>query len=810
MNPLLAQFVTEARDFLQSIGESLMQLERSPNDSELIGELFRLVHTLKGNSGLFEFQAMTNVLHAAEDLMDAIRDKELDFAPEIADQLLDAMDFVAQLIDDIAQDRYNIPQYTQHAAQIATSLRAYLDTSKQSARTDPDTSIEQSQQTSPTVQTGSAIVIDQRIQRAFNQVPSAILASQTPEHFFIVYQPEPECFFKGEDPFHLMLCLPELLWGATLYTDDPRVDSFDCYRSSAAYIAFSRSTREELEQHFRYVPEQVCITTVAELTGTARSRSTAHSSSRPTLDTALLGIIETQRQILTLKSNAPWALGRITAVLNTLGAVLTGHEPYYSHFTGLITLVKNSENIQPMVDWLDSLMSSNEESVHTEETLGTTLTSQPAAPTADIETQLARDLHEPIEVLTPASSQETDVNFGRRAEDAQAGKVLKVEQGKIDRLMDLIGEIVVAKNGLPYLASKAEDQYGVRELAKEIKMQYSVINRIAEELQDAIMQVRMMPVSFIFQRFPRLVRDIARKLGKEVDLVIEGEDTEADKNIIEALADPLIHILRNSLDHGLELPDVRQSRGKPRVGRLHISASQESDRVVIQVKDDGKGIDPAIIKQKAYEKRIINEDQLEKLNDREAIQLIFAAGFSTAEQVTDLSGRGVGMDVVRTAIQKIGGQVRLDSEVNKGTSLTLYLPLSMAVTNVMVIASDSQIFGIPMDLVVETVRLPANAIQSIKQQRTTLLRGKIIPLISLNTVLGLDKPQQKNEENEFALLVVKSQGEVLGLLVDDFSEVIDIILKPLPGELAKMPIYSGSALLGDGSVLLVLNPQEFV
>lgn len=810
MNPLLAQFVTEARDFLQSIGESLMHLERSPNDGELIGELFRLVHTLKGNSGLFEFQAMTGVLHAAEDLMDAIRDKELDFSPEIADQLLDAMDFVAQLIDDIAQDSYNIPQYIHPAAQIAKFLRAHLGGTKQSAHTEPDASIAQTQQASPTEQTDIAIIIKDRVQQAFNQVPSAILASLTPEHFFIVYQPEPECFFKGEDPFHLMLCLPELQWGATIYTDDPRVDSFDCYRSSAAYIAFSQSTCAELNQHFRYVPEQVSITTVAELTNSTQLFSATDTGNIPTLDSTLRSILDTQRQILNLKTSSPWASGRVTSVLNTLGAVLSGHEPYYSHFTGLCELVKNSENIQPLIDWLDSMMNSNKESAHTARTFKTQSTSPTLAPTKDIEIQISRDLHEPTEALTPAPTQETDVNYGRRADDSQAGKVLKVEQGKIDRLMDLIGEIVVAKNGLPYLASKAEDQYGVRELAKEIKMQYSVINRIAEELQDAIMQVRMMPVSFIFQRFPRLVRDIARKLGKEVDLVIEGEGTEADKNIVEALADPLIHILRNSLDHGLELPEVRLSRGKPRVGRLHISAAQESDRVVIQVKDDGKGIDPLIIKQKAYEKRIINEDQLEKLNDREAIQLIFAAGFSTAEQVTDLSGRGVGMDVVRTAIQKIGGQVRLDSEVNKGTSITLYLPLSMAVTNVMVIASDEQIFGIPMDLVVETVRLPASAIQTIKQQRTTLLRGKIIPLISLNTVLGLDKHQQKNEEDEFALLVVKSQGEVLGLLVDDFSEVIDIILKPLPGELAKMPIYSGSALLGDGSVLLVLNPQEFV
>jgi two-component system chemotaxis sensor kinase CheA len=303
--------------------------------------------------------------------------------------------------------------------------------------------------------------------------------------------------------------------------------------------------------------------------------------------------------------------------------------------------------------------------------------------------------------------------------------------------MNLIGELVVEKNALPYLAQRAEVQYGVRELSREIKGKYSVMNRIADEMQDAIMQVRMMAVTFVFQRFPRLVRDISRKLGKEVQLVLEGEQTEADKNIIESLADPLIHIVRNSLDHGLEMPEVRLAAGKPATGNLTIRAAQEADRVVIEIVDDGKGIDPAVIKQKAYEKGIIDEAALERLSDQEAINLIFAAGLSTAAVVSDLSGRGVGMDVVRSAVAKINGTVVVHSELGKGTSIRISLPLSMAVTQVMVIESDGQLFGVPMDHVVETVRVPRSSIHTIKQSQTAVLRGRIVPLKSLNALLGM-------------------------------------------------------------------------
>ncbi|MEY4415824.1 MAG: hypothetical protein RIQ53_3117, partial [Pseudomonadota bacterium] len=389
-------------------------------------------------------------------------------------------------------------------------------------------------------------------------------------------------------------------------------------------------------------------------------------------------------------------------------------------------------------------------------------------------------------------------------------KVLKVSQDKIDRLMELIGEMVVAKNALPYLATRAETVFQQRELAREIKAQYSVINRIAEDMQHAIMQVRMLPVGIIFQRFGRLVRDIGKKLGKDVSLVVEGEETEADKNVIESLADPLIHILRNSLDHGLETPDVRVASGKPPQGVLRVSARQEGDRVVLTISDDGAGIDTERVRAKAVERGLIPADRASSLSDVEAVQLVFLPGFSTAESISDLSGRGVGMDVVRTAVERINGQVELESERGRGTMVRLTLPLSMAVTNVMMIEAGGRHFGVPMDLIVETVRVPAEDIHHFKSAQTVVLRGRIVPLRALNELLTLDVPPRLNADREHAVLVVRLGNETIGLLVDDFHGTSDIILKPLEGVLQGITGFAGTALMGDGSVLMILNPKELL
>jgi two-component system chemotaxis sensor kinase CheA len=320
----------------------------------------------------------------------------------------------------------------------------------------------------------------------------------------------------------------------------------------------------------------------------------------------------------------------------------------------------------------------------------------------------------------------------------------------------------------------------------------------------------MLPVGAVFQRFGRLVRDISRKLGKDVNLVIEGEDTEADKNVIEPLADPLIHVLRNSLDHGIELPEVRLAAGKPAAGTIRIQARQESDRVVIEISDDGAGIDPVRVRAKAVERGLIAADRAALLSDAEAAQLIFLPGFSTAETISDLSGRGVGMDVVRTAIERIHGGVELSSVPGRGTTLRLSLPLSMAVTHVMVIESADRRLGVPMDLIVETVRVHGDDIHHFRQARTTVLRGRVVPLRALNELLALDAEPRCNAQGELAVLVVRIGQQNVGLLVDHFLGASDIILKPLEGVLAGLVGFAGTALMGDGGVLMVLNPKELL
>jgi two-component system chemotaxis sensor kinase CheA len=387
-------------------------------------------------------------------------------------------------------------------------------------------------------------------------------------------------------------------------------------------------------------------------------------------------------------------------------------------------------------------------------------------------------------------------------------KVLRVDQAKFDVLMSLVGELVVAKNSLPYLARRADEQFGARQLSREIKDEYGVIDRIAQELQGAVMAVRMMPMGQVFQRFPRLVRDLARKLGKQVDLVITGEETEADKNVIESLFDPLLHMVRNSLDHGIEPPAERAANGKPPTATLTLAAWQNGDQAVLEIIDDGRGIDPEVIKRKAYERGLLDEARLNSINDQDAAMLIFAAGFSTAERISDVSGRGVGMDVVRAAVEKAGGGISLSSVKDRGTTLRLSLPLSMAVTRVMTVRLGDRLFGIPMEAVLETVKLPRQAITRIKAAEAFVLRDAIVPLRQLSRLLAL--PEETEPPAEVAVLVVRVMDQLVGLGISAFGEVMEVILKPLDGVMSRITGYSGTCLLGDGKVLLVLDLKGLI
>jgi two-component system chemotaxis sensor kinase CheA len=906
MNPLLEQFLTEARDFLQGIGEKLMALETQPDDTELMVDLFRLVHTLKGNSGLFDFPDMTRLLHAGEDLMDAVRDRRLAYSQDLADALLDAMDLVGAMLDELETTGTLSAAFAEPAQAKAAALRAL---------TPAPVAVEGvTEDAAPPPERPSAVPLRDLPETA--RLAAFTAAPPTTPLWRVRYFPDAECFFQGEDPFFQARNTPGLAWGRAEHPAAwPPLAELDCYRCDLAFDLLVRGERMEIVEHFRYTPDAVDIEPLpllalvapqghpnggpvygdfvaeaiglldgGDLEGLAASVETMLELSAPELwlcsalrwlkalietapeqtramrrlieslntltspewtaedwmgaapqaeepaappapapaavseeECALIdAVLAVQAEILALPDGVVWLAGRMEACAATVRAALARLGEASDELDEALAASLEARSARPLAEWLaawrDGASPAPQEAPQAAPPAEPSAAPIPApsVPQAAASAPAAVAPAPTFADRRAAASAADEPKFGRRAEDAQAGKVLKVDQVKVDRLMNLIGEMVVAKNGLPYLAKRAEDEFGVRELAREIKTQYAVINRIAEEMQDAIMQVRMMPVSFIFQRFPRLVRDISRKLGKEVELVLEGEDTEADKNVIEALADPLIHIVRNSLDHGIETPDVRTAAGKPATGRLTIRAWQDSDRVMIEISDDGRGIDPVVIKRKAYEKGLIDEGQLERISDAEAQNLIFAAGFSTAETVTDLSGRGVGMDVVRSAIDKVGGTVQLASTFGKGTTLKLSLPLSMAVTNVMIVESDRQIFGVPMDQVVETVRLPRAEVRTLKHQKAAVLRDRVVPLNALNDLLGIQAEPRPNADDELAVLVVRIGNEPIGLIVDDFDEVVDVILKPLPGELGKLACYAGTALLGDGSVLMVLNPKELL
>jgi two-component system chemotaxis sensor kinase CheA len=381
---------------------------------------------------------------------------------------------------------------------------------------------------------------------------------------------------------------------------------------------------------------------------------------------------------------------------------------------------------------------------------------------------------------------------------------LRVDVDRIDRLVRLTGELLIAKNAIGHSAQRAQDETDPRHLAVALKNQHLHLDRLIGQLQQAVFSLRVLPLQHAFQRFPRLVREMAGALGKPARLIVEGATTEADKTIVEAIAEPLLHVLRNGLDHGVESPTDRKAQGKPETATINLRAARQGDRVVVEVEDDGRGIDVARVREVARRRNIVPEAALAALSDDEAINLIFAPGFSTASEVTALSGRGVGMDVVRTTVERLGGHVAVSTTPGKGTVVRFVLPFTVMMTTVLTVEAAGQIFGVPMDAVVETIRVRRDGISSIGSARALVVRNRTIPLIDLSKALGREGQPFKDDVN---VLIVRAAGQLGGLEVDRLGDRMDVMLKPPEGLLAGVPGVDGTTLMGDGRVLIVLDLQ---
>jgi two-component system, chemotaxis family, sensor kinase CheA len=367
----------------------------------------------------------------------------------------------------------------------------------------------------------------------------------------------------------------------------------------------------------------------------------------------------------------------------------------------------------------------------------------------------------------------------------------------------------VARNALSYSVGQVERKLDNDEVARSIQRDRDAIDRLVTELHGSVLQLRMVPFAQLFGSFPRLVRDVARQLDKKVALVTSGETTEADKTIIERLFEPMVHLVRNALDHGIEDPGQRRAAGKSEAAKISIAASRSGDRLLVEVTDDGRGIDPAFVRRKASERQILPADELAALTDEAAIDLVFAAGFSTASIVSDISGRGFGMDVVRTSIEQIGGRVSLQSDVGIGTTVRLDLPMAIAMSRIMVVEAGGQLFGIAMEMVSETVRIAPERVSMIKNNDGFVLRDRVVPIISLAELMSLPG-RKRNAPEPRLLVVVEAAGRIAALEIDAVRDRLDVVLKPMQGLLAGARGYAGTTLLGNGQVLLVLDVKEIL
>jgi two-component system chemotaxis sensor kinase CheA len=386
---------------------------------------------------------------------------------------------------------------------------------------------------------------------------------------------------------------------------------------------------------------------------------------------------------------------------------------------------------------------------------------------------------------------------------APVEQTIRVDVKRLDHLMNLIGELVLGKNRLIKINDDVEERYEGEEFLEELTQVVSIVSLVTTDLQIAVMKTRMLPIGKVFNKFPRMIRDLSRELGKKIELNISGEETELDKSIVEEIGDPLVHIIRNSCDHGIEDVDTRIELKKSETGTIGLKAYNEGNHIVIQITDDGKGLDPDILKAKALEKGLINEGEADSLSDKEAFGLIFRPGFSTAAAVTNVSGRGVGMDVVKTNIEKLNGIIDIDSEVGHGTSIKLKIPLTLAIIQALLVGVQDEYYAVPLASVLETVRITREEIYTVENRSVMRLRDEVLPLVHLADIFEVERIFDM-QEHAYVVILGLAESK-LGVIVDSLVGQEEIVIKSFGEYLQGMEGIAGATIRGDGGVTLIVD-----
>lgn len=762
MSQFLSVFLQEASEQMVLLEQDILKLEQEASQ-ELLQEIFRAAHTLKGSSRAMGFTTMGELTHAMEDVFDSLRHGQLAVIPALIDALFGGLDALKVMLEQVASTGTTALD----TVQLTGQLRAVL-----TAATAP----------APPEAVGAVAPtpVQQKANSGAQPAGSTAAPSMAPGRSAVVLTDAEHSAYQDA-----------LVAGYSIYSLMIEVVP-DCVMKSVR----AAMVLQALEQ-------------VGSVLGTYPDEEGLESEHFETTFEVV---------VATLKPSAE--LTRAAHTVNEIKSVIA--EPWYTHDAG-----EPGSATAPAADVVN---------------LQTIAVGNPTKDTAESRPALAAGSNRPDNAATSAEATEAKPPASPAASKtetrtASQPQTVRVDVARLDSLLNLIGELVIDRTRIAQLSSQLEGQFGLNPVVEHLNDTSAHVARITDQLQDEIMKARMLPIENVFSRFPRMVRDLAQKMGKEINFIVEGKETELDRSVIEVVGDPLIHMLRNSVDHGIEMPDEREQSGKSRVGNVWLSARHQENHIVIEVKDDGKGIDPDQLRASAVKKGLMSKEAAARLSDKEAINLIFASGFSTAAVISDVSGRGVGMDIVKNNIQKLGAIIDVESTVGKGSTFTVKLPLTLAIIRGLLVTVQGNVYALPLGAVVETLRIEQDAVKNIQRQPNVVLRGKTLPLVQISDLFPLrqssygstrlsdgaggqavvhrrtEDAQARHTEAEASdgaasalyVVVVGAANRQVGLIVDTLVGEQEVVIKTLGKFIGEIPGLSGATILGDGRMGLIVD-----
>ncbi|WP_164667700.1 chemotaxis protein CheA [Virgibacillus doumboii] len=655
-------FLDESNEHLQAINDNLLKLEKQPADLDIVNEIFRSAHTLKGMAGTMEFEDIASLTHKMENVLDKIRNQELEVNEKVVDIIFEALEDLEEMVSAISSGEDG----KKDVSELVTRLEQLENGTTESVQ--KESIVKETSELNMNLDQYQMTVLSQAEEQGYNTFQVTVILSE-------------DCLLKAARVYMVFEVLEKL---GEVIKSVPVVDELEAenFEQEFTVILLSNSTTDEIETHIHKVSE-----------------------------------------------------------------------------------VQKVEALNFSVEDID----------------------KPEDKSVNNNSREERDV-----------SQENPKQTGKGA----SSKTIRVSSERIDYLMNLFEELVLDRGRLEDLANQINNV--------ELDEAVEHISRVSKDMQDLILTMRMVPVDQVFNRFPRMVRGLAKDLNKRINLEIAGADTELDRTVIDEIGDPLVHLIRNSVDHGIESPEERKKAGKPEEGKLILRAFHSGNHVFIEIEDDGAGINRDKVVHKAIENGLITNEHAENLKDEDVYQLILSSGFSTAEQVSDISGRGVGLDAVRMKIQSLGGNISISSEPGKGSTFSIELPLTLSILSSLLVEVQDETYGIPLSSVIETVLLEEKEIMYSHRQKVMDFRGKVIPLLSLQEVFNVPDNNHLKEEQYESVVIINKGDRMTGLIVDSFIGKKEVVLKSLGNYLKNVYAISGATILGNGEVSLIIDPNALI